>query len=455
MCNNNSMRGLISILFILFFKNVFCQNSEGRFIKDRRTGCMIWSEYYSPKDSITWSGKCKNNYAHGKGVLLWYDNNKVAASYIGQMKAGKPNGRGKYDIRNYGILKGIFKDGMLNGKGAINFSNGGRLIGNFTQGEFLNLDSKYLSLLRKNYLDIKDTSEIYVNDNDSDKLFYYTLLPKGEIRAVLVLFPSTGETLENAISCNKELIQQSYNNNILSVFLSSNHNKSLEMDAFAMRFFDTVFLELVTKHNAPKDKFILSGFSLGGENALQYTEMSRNKNYQTYLKPLAVIGVDPPVDMVDFYYSVKKQIFVYEREGKFLSESKRIALEENQFLIDYFHTLYGGSPEEFPEKYIQGSSFSRNLSDGGNAKYLIDVPVRLYCDPDIIWQLKNKGRDFYSMNATNLSAMINFLMQKGNKQAELVSALGKGFRVDGVRHPHSWSIVDPNDCIHWILTLIE
>ncbi|MBI3521012.1 MAG: hypothetical protein HY062_16860 [Bacteroidetes bacterium] len=183
--------------------------------------------------------------------------------------------------------------------------------------------------------------------------------------------------------------------------------------------------------------------------------MSRNKNYTTYLKPLAVIGVDPPVDMVDLYNGAKKAIIKYEKEGSKLSESKKLALNEDYFLINSFRKLYGGSPEEVPQKYMEGSQFSRNREDGGNAKYLIDVPVRLYCDPDVVWQLKNKGRDYYDMNAANLSAMTNFLMQNGNTRAEFIPAIGKGYSVDGIRHPHSWSIVEPTDCIKWILNLTK
>jgi hypothetical protein len=51
--------------------------------------------------------------------------------------------------------------------------------------------------------------------------------------------------------------------------------------------------------------------------------------------------------------------------------------------------------------------------------------------------------------------MTNFLMQSGNTKAEFIPAIGKGFRVDGTRHPHSWSIVEPTDCIKWLLELIK
>lgn len=448
------MRLLFLGFLILLTTNSFAQNT-GQFVKEHRSNCKIWLDEPTPTDSLIWNGACKNNFASGAGFLQWFQNDKLAATYKGEMKQGKFDGKGKFEIIGYASFEGIFINGSLNGKGAAYFNNGGKTIGNFVNGDFLNLDDKYLPLLKKQTVAHKNTAETYGNIGKDDNLFYYALIPKNPIRAVLVLFPSTGETAENVISCNKFLMQQAYDKNILSVVVSANFNNTLETDKTAKHFFDIVFEELVTKYKAPKNKFILSGFSLGGMNALQYTEMSRNPKYTTYLKPLAVIGVDPPVDMIDLYNGAKNAIVKYEKEGDKLSESKKIALQEDHFLVNEFNKLYGGSPEVFREKYVEGSMFTRSRDDGGNAKYLIDVPVRLYCDPDIVWQLKNKSRDYYDLNAANLSAMTNFLMQSGNKKAEFIPAIGKGFRVDGTRHPHSWSIVEPTDCIKWILNMAK
>lgn len=448
------MRLLIFGLLILITTNSFAQNN-GQFVKDHKANCKIWLDEVTPTDSLIWDGNCKNDFASGKGFLQWFRDDKLAATYKGEMNHGKFDGKGKFEIIGYASFEGTFINGALNGKGAAYFSNGGKTIGNFVNGDYLNLDNKYLPLLKKQTVAIKNTMETYGNITTNENLFYYALPPQKTIQAVLVLFPSTGETVENVISCNKFLMQQAYDKNILTVVVSANYNNTLDTDTTAKQFFDAIFEDVVIKYKAPKNKFILSGLSLGGMNALQYTEMSHNAKYTTYLKPLAVIGIDPPVDMIDLYNGAKNAIIKYEKEGDKLSESKKIALEEDHYLVKEFEKQYGGPPEVYPEKYVEGSMFTRSRDDGGNAKYLINVPVRLYCDPDIVWQLKNKGRDYYDMNAANLSAMTNFLMQNGNTKAEFIPAIGKGFRVDGTRHPHSWSIVEPTGCIKWILELIK
>jgi hypothetical protein len=61
----------------------------------------------------------------------------------------------------------------------------------------------------------------------------------------------------------------------------------------------------------------------------------------------------------------------------------------------------------------------------------------------------------YDMNALDQSAMILLLNDMGNKKAEFINAYGKGYRIEGNRHPHSWSIVEPIGTINWILKCLN
>lgn len=89
-----------------------------------------------------------------------------------------------------------------------------------------------------------------------------------------------------------------------------------------------------------------------------------------------------------------------------------------------------------------------------NAFYLKNIPVRAYCEPDIHYHLE-KCEDYFDMNASDLSAMINCLKALGNNSAELIATENKGYRLDGTRHPHSWSILDSKDCVEWIEKIIK
>lgn len=141
------MKPLLLLLLTLVAGPAFSQKAQ--YVKDAQTGCAIWADDFTPADSLSWNGPCKNGYASGTGTLYWYRDHKIAAIYKGRMLQGHFNGPGSFDIVGYVRYTGTFKNGGLEGKGAAYYYNGGKTIGNFVNGAFLNLDKAYLPLLKK------------------------------------------------------------------------------------------------------------------------------------------------------------------------------------------------------------------------------------------------------------------------------------------------------------------
>jgi hypothetical protein len=422
--NNNILMTKFNFTFIaltLISLSIFGQESQGKFIADKRTGCKVWDPYYSSDDSITWIGSCKNKTAEGFGTLTWFVKGKQEAQYIGIMQNGIPNGKGRYS----------YADG---------FSQDGYFLG----GEFLNLSDPYFKLLQKNTIPIVDSTDIFVNDGDSKALFYFALVPKDSIKGTLILLPSTYEKPEEVFNNNIKLNELASDNHLLIIIPSINYNPCL--NAVSLNFLNTAFSDMLKKYNPPQDKIIIGGFSLGGMNALRYSEMALENNSTTVIKPKAVYAVDPPLDYAQAYYTALRLI------EKNFSE---ISVNEAKSGIEKANSQFGGTPDKFPEIYVQYSPYSRSEKNGGNAALLKNIPVRIYCDPDINWWMKNRRMDYYDMNALNQTAMINQLNILGNDKAEFINALGKGYRIDGTRHPHSWSIVDADDCINWIKKCLQ
>nr|WP_294947832.1 hypothetical protein [uncultured Mucilaginibacter sp.] len=345
-------------------------------------------------------------------------------------------------------------NGLKQGEGPMTFPTGLTLQGNYVDGRFYTLSAALLKHVKRNTITLPVPSNIYVTDDADKSLHYYSLLPEGKIKGTFVLLPSSGETTESVLNNNKDLIAQCYSKNIIAIVLSINSDQGLDDDPFALKFLNTVFLDVVSKYKAPSDKFVMGGLSNGGMLSLRYTEMSRDSSKRTSIVPMAVYAADPPVDLADLYNtSVRK---LKENEGRQNLDGGRMAgLNEAKMLVASLEMKTGGTPEKYPEKYNQRSMFARSLPNGGNAHFLFKVPVRIYCDPDILWQIKERDRNYYDMNAANLSALITFLNIHGSKQAAFVSSLGLGHRLDGRRHPHSWSIVQPDDCINWLEGLLN
>lgn len=448
------MKYIITLIICLNSLITFGQKVTGAYIKDSKTGCKVWDENYSPQDSITWKGGCKDKYAEGAGTLIWFSSGRETARYTGIMQKGKQSGKGKLTYPGNGEWEGTFVDGILQGEGTRTFATGLKLEGNYIDDEFLNVNNEFLKLLKKHTSSLPDSTDIYVNDGDSKSLFYYTVVPNGKVKGALVLLPSFGENAESVISCNKKLIQLASEKDILTLVLSINNDKGLDDDQLALDFLNTTLNEVTKQYQVPKTKFIFGGFSGGGMLALRYTEMSRDNSAKTSIIPAGVFGVDPPVDLAGLYNTSRRDLLMNgDKTG--LSAGKMNGLREAKWIVESYDKVYGGPPEQYPEKYIRCSMYSRSEKDGGNAKYLNNVPVRLYCDPDILWALKERNRDYYDMNAANLSSMINLLNMNGNKGAEFIPAVGKGYRLDGTRHPHSWSIVEPADCLNWMVNILN
>jgi hypothetical protein len=209
---------------------------------------------------------------------------------------------------------------------------------------------------------------------------------------------------------------------------------------------ETLIPELIKKYNIPENKFIIGGQSLGGHRAMYYAEQAYKLNTGKIIKPNAVFGVDPPLNMKRLWNS-----FMYGVKINF----SEVSVNEGKEMMRKFKIMYGGSPVQNPKKYEEASSFYPEAKDGGNAKYLKTVPVRLYCDPDINWIIENRRGSYETMNATDLSGCISQLKLLGNKNAEFINCLGKGFKSDGARHPHYFSMLDPEEFILWANKILK
>jgi hypothetical protein len=297
----------------------------------------------------------------------------------------------------------------------------------------------YGQKLEKVIVNNQNPYDLYAsNDKDSTNLIYYKLVPNNNPLGVLVLLPDGGESIEDVmkqISLHKLAVEK----DILVIIPLINGGTNTHYPEH--KFLDTIFQQIVKQYRIPKNKFILGGFSSGAMVSLTYTERAKMNVDSTFINPLAVFGIDPPLDHTHIWNRCKRDIERYFSTP---------AVQEGRWIMNSYVKEFGGSPEEFPENYIKYSVYSHSEKDGGNAQYLKNTPIRLYTEPGIIWQMENMHRDLYDINCTDISAMINLLQLKGNKEAELIVTQDKGIRLNGRKHPHSWSIMDSEDCLIWI-----
>ena len=292
-------------------------------------------------------------------------------------------------------------------------------------------------------LDSSDTSNLYINDGESTELYYLKLVPKGKIKGAIVILPSGGETTEDLIK-QITVPKLAYGKGIVTIIPSINwgtENREVEIETL-----NIIFKDVIENHKIPEENFILGGLSNGGMISLTYAQQAVKDKKKTYLKPKGVFGLDVPLDKAHFYEYCEREI------KRNFSE---LGVGEARWIMNNYNEIYGGSPKEFPEKYIKASIYSNGVETGGNAEYLKDIPIRMYTDLDVNWLMNERRRDLYDWNGTDIVAMINDLKLMGNKDANVIITMGKGIKLDGAKHPHSWSIMDNKDCFNWIEKLIK
>lgn len=308
---------------------------------------------------------------------------------------------------------------------------------------FFNLLSCKAQEFEKITVSKTDTSEIYVNDENSTELFYYKFAPKNKIKGVLVIIPSGGELVENTLKQIK--LHKIATEKGLMVIVPSVNWGTDNRDA-EFNLLNKIFNEVVNQYKVSKDNFVIGGLSSGAMISLTYAENAVKNPESFFLIPKGIFALDAPLDQARFYKYCEREI---ERN------IYQPAVDEAKWIKSNCDSIYGGSPEKFPEKYVENSIYSFGAKDGGNAKYLKKMPLLMFTDLDTDWLINQRHRDLNDWNGIDIISMINQLRIMGNENAKVIVSQGKGIRLDGSKNPHSWSIMDSDLCLNWIMELID
>ncbi len=286
--------------------------------------------------------------------------------------------------------------------------------------------------------------KVYLNPNDSTVNRYLVINPaKTPYMGFMFLIPSFSETPEMVLE-QTNLPKIAVEKGILTIIPTfSTGVLSMGADRLTQQSFKEILADVINKYRLTETKFLVGGFSMGGTCAVKFAELAHANNYK--YKPAAVFAIDPPLDFEKFYNSSKRTIRLGV-ESPLANEAK--------YMIERIEQEMGGTPQTALQNYYKISPYSYSDATQSAIKNLINTPIRIYSEPDINWWIRERGSDLYEMNVLDASAMINELNMLGNKNAELILTENKGYRFrqgTKIRHPHSWSIAEPNELVDWLL----
>jgi len=282
---------------------------------------------------------------------------------------------------------------------------------------------------------------VYLNSKDSTANMYIAVIPEGRpVNAFMFLLDGFGAAPKDVL-IQTELPMYAARQGILTIIpILKTGPLYFGVDSASQLSLKNQIESVTIKYHLQGKNFYIGGFSIGGSCVVKYAELAAKNNYT--IKPKAIFAVDPPLDWERFYNSAKRIVR--------LSEPTKVNGEVT-YMIDRIEKEMKGSPQTALENFYNISPYSLSDITQRAVKTLVKSPLMLITEPDIKWWLGQRGYDFTYINVTDQAAMINELQKLGNNNAVLITTVDKGYRKPGNnRHPHSWSIADPEQTIKWL-----
>ena len=260
--------------------------------------------------------------------------------------------------------------------------------------------------------------------------------PTENIKAVLILFPGFAN---KAIDTKREfkIIEITKHNNIAVIYM--NYNQKLWLVKDEKLKLAEQLQKILLKNELPITDVYIGGDSSGGNISFLISSfLNENKNFN--FKPKGVFMVDSPIDLAALYKSSEKNL-----ERNF----SEVSVTESTWIIETLDKRLG-NPYNNISKYQEYATYTSETNNIDNLKGLKNTKIRLYTEPDTLWWKENRMTDYDQLNSYYIKRLSKDLKESGFNQVEYIPTENKGYRENGDRHPHSWSIVEKEDLMKWI-----
>jgi hypothetical protein len=301
-----------------------------------------------------------------------------------------------------------------------------------------------LIILHSNISFAQKIETVYLNKTDSTSNMFDVIFPEnGVVKSYLILLDAFRSKSKDVLNQTDIPIIASQNEILTIIPILKSGTSSIGSDSISQESIKEIIELAVQKYQLNGKDLYIGGFSIGGTCAVKYAEMSIQNNYP--IKPKAVFAIASPLDWERYYNGAKRVV----RISKFDKVNQEVF-----YMINRIEEEMKGTPKSAIESYYKNSPYSFSDTTQNAVKSLSNTPIMLISEPDIQWWLNERGYDNSYNNTTDHIAMINELQKLGNKNAILLTTSDKGYRKpENLRHPHSWSIADPEQIIKWLLSM--
>ncbi len=265
----------------------------------------------------------------------------------------------------------------------------------------------------------------------------FELIKAENQKGLLILFPCFPCDAAHTLS-EFEIVETSISNGF-SV-LAMNLNQRLFLSLEEKQGLVEKLTEIVQENDLSLENIYVGGFSTGGNVSLLITDYLINN--KSKLQPKGIFIVDSPVDFLGLYKTVEKNLALNFSEP---------FIQESSFIKGFLDKEFG-NPSEGTSKYENHSPYTFSTQNIDNLRGLEKLKIRFYIEPDLKWWMENTKNEYEDLNAFYIEKLADKLKSEfGSNTIEVIKTENQGYRMNGERHPHSWSIVDQKDLLIWIL----
>lgn len=266
---------------------------------------------------------------------------------------------------------------------------------------------------------------------------YELSLPVTNTSAVLILFGGISQNAD-VIKREFQILEKAKENKLAVLYVNFNKNLWLTEDdkSHLKNFIENIF----TLHSLPYSKIYVGGFSSGGNVSMLLADYLVSS--KSIIRPSGVFVIDSPVDLYELYTLAQKNLVRKTTYG---------SVQEATWIIQLFEDNLGGSDLDI-EQFESVSPYTSKSKNIENLANLDGINIRFYSEPDTIWWKENRSSEPEDLNAywiEKLAAQLE--LEFPTSKVEFIATENRGCRASGDRHPHSWSIVNVNNLVDWII----
>jgi len=265
---------------------------------------------------------------------------------------------------------------------------------------------------------------------------HYTLnIPAQPAETCLILFPGMGGDPAR-IEQESHIPAMAMAENMTVALMNMNQN--LWLYPADLVHLNQLLEEILDQLPEAPQRLAIGGFSSGGLVSMLWAQHLITEHSPVPIDK--VFMVDSPTDLSALYAMMQLDL---------TQDYPAWRLEEPRWFVNQCHAAFGQG-DRLMQSLEAHSVYTHRTKNLYNISALQSIDLRFYTEPDPAWWEENRMVSYEGSNSFLIDQFETTAREAEWNNLEIIRTENRGYRSNGERHPHSWSIVDAEDLLAWI-----